>query len=741
MARLLGFLYGDGWINTDKQVGFSGQVLDLEQVNADLKTLGDRGHIFSERYTVNEDKGIAGWGAQFCSNYIYPMFKDLHPMGKKVFQPLRVPESIKSNKSYVKAAFLSGLFSAEGTGIEYQTNERTLRPVVARMFSTKEEWINNWFSDIGELLSELEIRYTYRSSYKEDIERYIGEISVCNEKTNIVKFINKIGFCYNADKTVSLNTYKLFRAYETIWKRESWKKNRKIHSTTGSCIDIAKKLNLPLSTVKYHKNLYDTLYSNSLLTPKEYIDKIRWKGNYVKLPILREGVRSSDELVNVYNLTSGADNRFFAGGFFTHNCEEMDYIDENALQSAVLPILHTTPQTTLVGFSTPSGFKTPYYQMCTENPTYKEFYYSYKVLPWWRQVEAEKSSFTEEQWKREYLAEFADAEFGVYKPSYIDRSLIDYEYNNMTRNVNWKYTIGADWNEKYGTELVVLGYNPFTQVFQLVEANHIEKSEFTQLAGVSRLLELNKKWKPAFIYVDAGNGSSNVELLRKTAFENSTSSGDRDTARLLQILKKYDAGSAIETRDPISHQKVKAQAKPFMVNSSVRLFEQNKIKLSVHDNKLEKQLRNYIIERLSPTKVPVYGLSEPKVGDHRLDALNLAIVAFTLEFDDLHARHVSMDVGAVADPRSLKSSEDKNGRLEEIRYSRPEERRIDSPGLTWAEQEVFGKSNPGKMDLQHIPTNRPGWSTDEEDKVRQDWIHRRRSRGNSTFNRPKRSNF
>jgi len=423
-------------------------------------------------------------------------------------------------------------------------------------------------------------------------------------------------------------------------------------------------------------------------------------------------------------------------------CEEMDYIDETALRGGILPILHTSAETSLCGFSTPTGFKTPYYGLCEENPQFKEFHFTYKVLPWYKQVETEKISFTEEQWQHEYLAEWGTAESGVYKPSYIDRALTDYKYD-QPRNGIWKYTIGTDWNEKHGTEIIVLGYNPLNQSFMVVDALHIEKSEFTQLSGVSKLIELNRKWKPHFIYIDAGNGSTNYEILRKTAYENSRKDGDRDTARMLTMLKKYDAGSSIETRDPVSSQKHKTPAKPFMVNSSVRLFEQNKIRISAHDITLEKQLRSYIIERMTPTKTPVYGLEDPKVMDHRLDALNLAIVAFSLEFGELHVQPVNMQVASVPDPRTLKNPNSTDKREREERVSTPQERGLEGNfKKTWVEEQMFAQL-PGRIDngIGGIQTNRPGWSTDEEDLMLAKFKQRRRGRGGRGSNRPTRSNF
>ena len=869
--------------------------------------------------------------------------------------------------------------------------------------------------------------------------------------------------------------------------------------------------------------------------------------------------------------------------------EEMDYIDQKAINGAVLPLLSTSPHTALVGFSTPSGFQTPYYKFCTENPHYVEFMFNYKVLPHWKNVEMERSSFTEEEWTHEYLAEWGSSEDGVYKPEYIDRALQPYKYEDHKKNPAWRYCIGTDWNEKHGTEIVVVGYNTLTSRYQVVEAMLVAKSEFTQLSGVQALLDMNKKWKPSFIYIDAGNGclykdslvytntgikeiqaicegdqvlthtgnfkevisavptgikksyflkpafclktkvskkhkhmvyrsknkfndfnwtvptykvsslsldfielkteeldkdldflivpkqqvpkqrnslivdlvkeldgvpnleydreyiwttnsydtspvlsikeivnkygssrstiqrikrklkdskpfspserrlakrlsidygenwyltenkkisryidildpgfldlygwylseghaginnieisqmpfhyqkefsnlisycsqnwdtnvitrkngmrrlfilssllaeffkriggsscynkfidqriidnngyellpslfwgdghehlyginisltsytlvmqtrqmlinngllpglhkilprkrndgekesapqlmlylnanklnvdkinnilktslkardgiyrrkyielsdcfltpikkldnigevedmydltivgdhsfcvngfathnSTNYELLRKTAYQQCKKGGDRDTAKLLEILRKYDAGSSLKIKDPITSAEIRSPAKPFMVNASVRKFEQGLISISSNDQVLEKQLRSYIIERMTPTKVPVYGLEEPRVGDHRLDALHLALVAFQLEFNDLHVINVLTTVGAVPDPRTKRMHFREDASLDNKEH-RPEDRRLSNLN----NNSTFG-SMPARIDNGRgiLKTNRPGWDTDREELFATKHLQRKRSRGSVSRGRPSRTNF
>jgi hypothetical protein len=420
--------------------------------------------------------------------------------------------------------------------------------------------------------------------------------------------------------------------------------------------------------------------------------------------------------------------------------EEMQYISEEAILGAVYPILQTHPDTFLVGFSTPNSMRTPFYSLCKENPMCKEFHYTYRVLPHWKAVEADRGEFTEIKWNNEFEAEFGESEAGVYKPSYIDASMQIYKYSDYSPTPGWKYCIGTDWNEKYGTEIVVLGWSPFKSRFIVVDTIHIEPSQFTQLDGINKLLDLNRKWLPEYIYIDSGNGSTNSELLFSRALK--ARGIDEPTARLLKTLKKYDSGASILTKDPLTKQDVKKPAKAFMVNASVRAFEQGKIIFSAEDTKLEKQLRNYIIERYTPTGNPVFGLNEEAIGDHRLDALNLAIVAFHLEFDDLYkaAKNISMEVYSAPDPRSV---------MQQILRSEhslttdnnPQNRRLEDPNISVSNY-LAGINIPGKIDKTLIlKTNRLGWDTDEEEKYSAIARQRKNSRLKLSRNRPQRTNF
>jgi len=100
---------------------------------------------------------------------------------------------------------------------------------------------------------------------------------------------------------------------------------------------------------------------------------------------------------------------------------------------------------------------------------------------------------------------------------------------------------------------------------------------------------------------------------------------------LRDIVKKYDFGSKVDVHDLFTKRLTSKPAKPFLVESTVRRFETNDIRFPDSDEKLEAQLQGYIIDRVTPTGVPVYKAGDKAAGDHALDALMLSVLAFTLE--------------------------------------------------------------------------------------------------------------
>jgi replicative DNA helicase len=315
--------------------------------------------------------------------------------------------------------------------------------------------------------------------------------------------------------------------------------------------------------------------------------------------------------------------------------DESDLLNPSDIDSA-LAIVTNHPDATVWMSSTPTGKRERFYTTC-HSKLYKEFYYPSQVNPLWsEELDAlYKEQLTELGYKHEILAEFGEQEEGVFQNAYIDAAKLDYTYGQLVRKPDWIYGLGVDWNDtKIGTDISIIGFNPTTGTFFLMQREVVSKEGWTQLSACEKISTLNAFWRPAFIYIDKGYGNTQDEVLRKRGYDalfDPNRGPSHPDAKLKDIVKTYDFGGSIEIRDLITQQPIKKAAKPFLVENTVRRFETRTIHFSDKDELLEKQLLNYIISRKTSAGVPVYNPSHELIGDHALDSLMLALVGSTLE--------------------------------------------------------------------------------------------------------------
>ena len=329
--------------------------------------------------------------------------------------------------------------------------------------------------------------------------------------------------------------------------------------------------------------------------------------------------------------------------------DEMDMIPEDILDKVINPILATSPETILIATSTPIGKRGKFYNWCLTRTDFKEDYYPSSVLPHWQLIKNEiEEESTKESFEAEYMAKFVEGSYGVFRPTWIQDARSDYEYMNardslllrknlgVTNSEEMLIAIGVDWNKNAGTEFYVVGYSATLGKWFGLEAVNVEASEFSSQKWMREVIRLNYKWRPDWIYADEGYGHTTIEDLKLLAYrlrsKKKKTKMDEATVRLTDILVAFNFAKNVILKDPITGKDIKKTGQHYLVENAVKTLEDNLFCFPASDEKLKKQLSNYIIKRTHPTTgKPVYGMDNEKIGDHRLDAMMLGLAALSLE--------------------------------------------------------------------------------------------------------------
>lgn len=320
--------------------------------------------------------------------------------------------------------------------------------------------------------------------------------------------------------------------------------------------------------------------------------------------------------------------------------DEMDMLSDATMESVTASLTGAGPIAMLAISSTPTGRHGLFWKYCTRKHLgFKEFHFTAKVSPHWTD-ELEMlymDTYSENGYAHEILAEFGEMEVGIFQHKYIDSSLRDYNLNSSDRTGNKIYTIGVDWNRGgIGVHIVIMEYDPATQVYKVVGKEIVDSGQFTQAAAVNRIIELNEKWDPAYIYVDQGDGQYQTEDLQLVGL------GDKSTG-LHKKVKAIKFGAKIEVIEPVNQEVVKKAVKPFMVELCARRVECGECifpKSEDTDRGLVGQMRDYEVIRYGRDGQPIY----TEENEHTLIAWMLSIYAVIIEFSPLTKTSYSVRV-------------------------------------------------------------------------------------------------
>jgi len=323
--------------------------------------------------------------------------------------------------------------------------------------------------------------------------------------------------------------------------------------------------------------------------------------------------------------------------------DEMDYMhadDLDALYAMLQKTAEDQPDKVLIGASTPTGRRERFWEWCTSNPRFKEFWFPSYCNPFFSKEQEEefREEYSESGYRHEIEADWGEDAEGVYPRKYVDRSFMDpgWQYIPQITSARSFFTIGVDW-DKYGagTNILVLevcneNYEEerFRDKVRVVYREEIPKSEFTLTKGVNRVVELNQIFEPKHIYVDRGFGEVQVELLHKYGVENPSS-------KLRERVKGVSFGEMVEVRDPYTKMPIKKEIKPYMVDNLRQYLENEAISFPIEDEELYMQLISYVVVKTTSSGRPVFEAGGSAV-DHAHDALMLALLAITQNYGSLH---------------------------------------------------------------------------------------------------------
>jgi hypothetical protein len=328
--------------------------------------------------------------------------------------------------------------------------------------------------------------------------------------------------------------------------------------------------------------------------------------------------------------------------------DEQDYLVE-ADWGAISPLLTRHQNSEFHGSSTPTGDRSKFWEMCTKDIRYKEFYNPITKHPHWgpdMEMACRSDARTEDRYRFEFLAEFGDPTQGVFKNMYVDFAKKPYfnpaypslkGYDTCTFDSSKEYYMGVDWNgQGTGTRIRVVEYDPITKLTRVVGAYAVVHEGFTAFDSIDAIEKYNRKWHCRKIYVDAGYGASQFDMLRVRGLN----SNDVDTMKLRDVVS-IDFGAKLTFNKIVPNRQLAGtrytndeefdrRTKPYLVEGAVMMFEQQLIQFSETDKVLEDQLRSYRVATYAKGGQADTYKTDATVGDHDLDAFMLALLGVEL---------------------------------------------------------------------------------------------------------------
>lgn len=209
IAKIFGYILGDGWIDKNGNCGASGDVESLKALSLDITSFfgeGTCGKIKTRR-TFSPKYGIEGTTSQFyiTKKVSRELQKLGMPKGRRPSQEFFIPKWILSGDHDTKASFFSGYYAAEGLIPSMQTNKRTPRCLSfcfnknLEFLDCSREMANQFSSIVSDLGLSASILETFETT---DSEKVKQTIVIGNSEQDFIKALNLLRLEYCIAKEV-----------------------------------------------------------------------------------------------------------------------------------------------------------------------------------------------------------------------------------------------------------------------------------------------------------------------------------------------------------------------------------------------------------------------------------------------------------------------------------------------------------------------------------------------------------
>jgi len=340
LARLTGFLFGDGHLTRDGLLNFTGDEETLKNVQNDLISLDFKPQKIRKNFIKSKNVGgriINGITTFFNlgSNALWSLFVYLQvPIGDKCEQSYTLPNWIKNGTKFVKREFLRGFFDAEMTTPRVKKCNFEALYVVQHKSKEHIKGGMEFMKEIEKLLREFgvesRIKVTYAGRRKTGEEMYAVFLILKASNDNILNFLSRVGFYYEEKKRKIARIGSEYLRYKKhlLEKRKILAQKVLVALTNGKSVsEISREFGCSDDFVSCRIEGKEVKLGRK---DTEIFEEWSKKREIENSELVYNRVESIEEieLDTVMDVTCKNFHSFIANGFVSHNCNYSSKIIE-----------------------------------------------------------------------------------------------------------------------------------------------------------------------------------------------------------------------------------------------------------------------------------------------------------------------------------------------------------------------------------------------------------------------------